>query len=226
MDGNGRWAQKRGLPRTAGHKAGIERVREILMLGAAAGVKVMTFYAFSSENWSRPAAEVNTLMQFFALYLKKEIPRLNKNNIRFIVIGSRERLPSSVIRSVLQAQEQTSRNTGTTMVLAINYGGRQEIVEAVRRIAGDAVQGLLPVGSIDADTFSRYLYTAGIPDPDFMIRTSGEQRISNFLLWQLSYSELYFPQVCWPDFSKAEWEAALAEYSRRCRRYGGLKKKR
>jgi undecaprenyl diphosphate synthase len=226
MDGNGRWAQQRRKPRTAGHRAGIERVREILSAAIASGVEVLTLYAFSSENWSRPAAEVNTLMQFFAMYLKKEVPRLNRNNIRFLVIGRQDKLPAAVVRSIELAQEQTRENDGLTFVLAINYGSRQEIVDAARKVARDIGAGVLDAQALDPETFSGYLYTAGLPDPDLLIRTSGEQRISNFLLWQISYSELYFPQVLWPDFSKAEFAAALAEYARRTRRFGGITTKK
>jgi len=221
MDGNGRWAKGRGLPKLAGHVAGAKTVEEITGAAQRIGVKVLTLYAFSTENWKRPKEEVGGLFKLLEERVDITLPKLQKNNIRLSVIGDIEKLPESTRNAVRKAIEATSRNTGMILVVALNYGGRQEIVEAVRRIAEDVRSGKLGIENIDEETFSDFLYTKGLPDPDLLIRTSGEMRISNFLLWQLSYAEIYVTKKMWPDFKKMDFEKAIAEYQRRQRRFGG-----
>jgi undecaprenyl diphosphate synthase len=222
MDGNGRWAKKRGLLRVMGHRAGIKTVREIVTACAEMHIEILTLYAFSAENWKRPADEVGTLMKFLDEYLRKELPELMENNIRFGVIGRTEMLPDFVQKRLAQVVEATSRNTGLRLVLALNYGGRAEVVDAAKKIASDVASGRCDVELIDEELFSNYLYTKGLPDPDLVIRTSGEMRLSNFLLWQSSYSEIYVTPKLWPDFTAADLKAAIEEFQKRERRFGGV----
>ena len=222
MDGNGRWAKMKGLPRTAGHKQGVERVKEIVNSCADLGVKVVTFFAFSSENWNRPKREVGMLMRYLNNFLDSEIKKLDRNNIRFLAIGRAEPVPEYLQKKISEAKEKTKRNTGLTVVLALNYGARQEIVDAVKKFSQAVIRGEADINSLDVEGFGKYLYTAGLPDPDLLIRPSGELRISNFLLWQLSYAELYFPNKFWPDFHRKELEEAIEEYQKRERRFGGI----
>jgi undecaprenyl diphosphate synthase len=216
MDGNGRWARKRGLPRVAGHRSGINAVREVVEGSAELGISVLTLYAFSVENWKRPAAEVRTLMMLLKEYLNREIDNLHRNNIRFRVIGRIEGLDVSVRHELDKAIARTQTNTGMIFVVALNYGGRAEIVDAVNRLIA-AKQA--PVTEADV---SRNLYTAGLPDPDLLIRTSGELRVSNFLLWQIAYAEMYVTDTLWPDFNKKDLYEAIISFQKRERRYGGL----
>jgi len=220
MDGNGRWAEARGLPRIAGHKRGAEAVRRTLEAAAQMGVSYLTLFGFSSENWNRPEGEVGDLMGLLRLYLQSEIDALNDNGVRLRVIGDRSRFDRDIVRLIDRAEAETAGNSRITLVLALSYGGRQEIVEAARHLAREAAAGAVDPESIDETTFADSLETAGIPDPDLLIRTSGEQRISNFLLWQLAYTELVFTDVQWPDFCEAELAAAIDTFNRRERRYG------
>ncbi|MCK9604736.1 MAG: isoprenyl transferase [Candidatus Omnitrophica bacterium] len=222
MDGNGRWAKARGLPRTAGHNEGAKRVKEIVRVAAELGIEVLTLFAFSAENWSRPKKEIDALMRYLNDFLEREISQLHKNNIKFKAIGSNEPLPEYLQVKIKEAQEKTKNNKGMVLVLALNYGGRQEIVDAVEGFARAVADGKAKIGSLDAEGFSKYLYTSGLADPDLLIRTSGQMRISNFLLWQLSYTELYFPEVYWPDFKRGDLEEAIEEYQKRERRFGGV----
>jgi undecaprenyl diphosphate synthase len=222
MDGNGRWAKERGLARTAGHKAGFKRIGEIIEAAAKLGIKAVTFFAFSTENWSRPKQEVEMLMRHLKDTLEKQVKELKKNNVRLIVIGQDEPLPKELQAKIKKAEEATKNNTALTVVLALNYGARQEIADAAKKFARDVLTGETKIDALDADAFGRYLYTAGLAEPDLLIRTSGEMRLSNFLLWQLSYAELYFPKVYWPDFSARQLEKAIMVYQKRERRYGGI----
>ena len=218
MDGNGRWAKKRGLPRSAGHRAGVERVRTIIQVSSDIGIRYLTLFAFSTENWKRPTDEVDTLMSLLVEYLVKELPELHAKNARIRTLGDIPALPEELQKEIARAVETTKDNTGLTVNMAINYGARQELVEAVRRALAD---GLRPE-DVDEEWISSALYTAGEPDPDLMIRTSGEARISNFMLYQLAYSEIYLTDTYWPDFDEAEYAKALADYAGRSRRFGGL----
>lgn len=222
MDGNGRWAKERGLSRTFGHREGVKRVKEIVKTAAELGVKVITFFAFSAENWSRPKQEISVLMRYLNDFLDREIKEMHKRNIRFLVIGRAHPLPVQVYKKIKEAQRLTKDNTGLTVVLALNYGSRQEIVDATKGIARAVVMGKLDIDDLDEDVFEDYLYTAGLPDPDLLIRTSAELRISNFLLWQLSYAEFYFPDKFWPDFKSADLIDAIKVYQLRERRFGGI----
>jgi undecaprenyl diphosphate synthase len=222
MDGNGRWAREKGLPRTAGHREGINRVREITKYAHELGVEVVTFFAFSSENWSRPKAEINLLMRYLNNFLDKEVRELDKNNVRVKFIGRDDPIPAPLQKKMREAELKTKDNHGIIMVLALNYGGRQEIIDAFRKFISAVDKGEETIKSIDEKILSRYLYTAGLPDPDLLIRTSGENRISNFLLWQLSYAELYFPAKYWPDFKTSDLEEAIEIYQKRERRFGGI----
>ncbi|MBU4251414.1 MAG: isoprenyl transferase [Candidatus Omnitrophica bacterium] len=222
MDGNGRWAKERGLPRTAGHRQGAQRVKEIIRGAGSLGIRIVTFFAFSTENWSRPKSEVNFLMRYLDNFLGQEIKVLHKNNMRFTVIGRDDPLPKYLQARINKAQGKTRENTGLRVVLALNYGGRQEIVDAAKKFTRDVLEERVDLESLDAEEFSRYLYTADIPDPDLLIRTSNEMRISNFLLWQLSYSEFYFSGKCWPDFGIEQLKEAIKEYQKRDRRFGGI----
>ena len=222
MDGNGRWAKERGLPRVEGHRNGVESVRAIVRSCGEVGIKYLTLYAFSVENWNRPKDEVDTLMKYLARFLKNEIGELNKSNVRLEVIGQIYRLPEFVQEQLKKTQAALAKNNGLTLILALSYGGRQEIVEGVRAIATKAKAGKLEPAEITEQVISQHLYTHQYPDPDLLIRTSGEQRVSNFLLWQISYAEFVITPTLWPDFRKAEFFAALEEYTRRHRRFGGV----
>ncbi|MDP2927781.1 MAG: isoprenyl transferase [Candidatus Omnitrophota bacterium] len=222
MDGNGRWAKERGLARTAGHRQGVQRIKEIIRGASNLGIQIVTFFAFSTENWSRPKGEVNVLMRYLDNFLGQEIKVLHKNNMRFTVIGRGDPIPKYLQAKIKKAQEKTKGNTGLRVVLALNYGGRQEIVDAAKRFAQDVLDEKADLESLDAQGFNRYFYTADIVDPDLLIRTSNEMRISNFLLWQLSYSELYFSGKYWPDFGVEELKEAIKEYQKRERRFGGV----
>jgi len=220
MDGNGRWANARGKPRSAGHRAGAEAVRRTVEAAAEMGVKYLTLFSFSSENWRRPATEVADLMGLLRLYLRKEVARLSEKGVRFVVIGDRTRLAADIVDTIEEAERTTADNTRLTLVLALSYGGRDEITRAARTLAEDVAAGRLAPADIDDRTFERALFTSGIPDPDLLIRTSGEQRISNFLLWQLAYAEFLFLDKHWPDFGADDLAAAIKEFGRRERRYG------
>lgn len=222
MDGNGRWAQEKGLPRVAGHRTGVKRVKEIVKAAQELGIKVVTFFAFSTENWARPKKEIDMLMFFLNNFLDNEIKDLNRNNIRFVTIGEDDPIPKNIQVKIAEAENKTKSNGGLVMVLALNYGGRREIVEAVKKVADSVKRGKLNINDLDEANLGGYLYTAGLPDPDLLIRTSGEMRISNFLLWQLSYAELYFTKEYWPNFGKAEFEKALEEYQGRERKFGRI----
>lgn len=222
MDGNGRWAKLRNLPRVEGHRHGVESVRAVVKAAGELGIKYLTLYAFSVENWNRPQDEVDTLMKYLAKYLKTEADELQKNNVKLDVIGQIYRLPEFVQTQLKKTMAALSKNNGLTLILALSYGGRTEIVDAVRKIATKVKQGLIEPEEINAQVFAQHLYTANYPDPDLLIRTSGELRISNFLLWQISYTELVVTPTLWPDFRKADFYAALEEYARRHRRFGGL----
>ncbi len=222
MDGNGRWATARGLTRTEGHRKGAEAARHAVEAAGELGIKYITLFAFSSENWNRPADEVNDLMNLLRYYLKKETAELHKNGARIRVIGDRTALPHDIVKLIENAENLTRDNTKITVVLALNYGGRQDIVSAAKDLAKQVKAGEADLSQIDENSFSGYLMTGDIPDPDLMIRTSGESRISNFLLWQMAYAELYFTDTLWPDFSKKDLEQAVAYFAGRDRRYGGL----
>lgn len=223
MDGNGRWAKKRFLPRTAGHKAGVETVRTVITECKRLGIKHVTLYTFSTENWKRPALEVETLMTLLQSYLKKEVAELNRNNVKLTAIGDIEKLPKSCLEELKKAIELTKNNDGPNLNLALNYGGRYDITNAVKQISRDIENHKLNSESITEETIKNYLSTKSIPDPDLVIRTSGEQRLSNFLLWELAYAELYFTDVFWPDFDEKELQKAIYAYQNRDRRFGGLK---
>jgi len=220
MDGNGRWANARGLPRTLGHRQGAEAVRRCVAGALEIGIPFLTLFGFSSENWRRSSSEVQDLMGLLRRYLQSEIAEFHKNGIRLRVIGDRGRLPPDIVRLIADAEQRTSENEALDLVMAISYGGRQEIASAARQLAAAVAAGDLSPEDIDEDSFAACLLTAGIPDPDLVIRTSGEQRLSNFLLWQAAYSELIFVDKLWPDFEKSDLEAAVAEFRRRERRYG------
>jgi undecaprenyl diphosphate synthase len=222
MDGNGRWARERHLPRVEGHRSGVESVRAVVRACGEVGVKYLTLYAFSVENWNRPKDEVDTLMKYLARFLKNEIGELNRNNVRLETIGQIYRLPEFVQEQLRKTQAALTKNNGLTLVLALSYGGRQEIVEGVRAIAAKVKSGRLDAADITDKVVSEHLYTRHFPDPDLLIRTSGEMRVSNFLLWQISYAELVVTPTLWPDFRKPEFFAALEEYARRHRRFGGV----
>jgi undecaprenyl diphosphate synthase len=222
MDGNGRWAQARRMPRVEGHRAGIRSVRKTIETSARLGLEVITLYAFSTENWKRPRHEVLTLMGLLKEYLKRELETLRSNNLRFRPIGRLEQLDPSVQRELQRAVDGTAHCTGTLVQIALNYSGRQELTDVVRAAVSDSKTGALDEGSVDEDWIGAHLTTAGVPDPDLLIRTSGEQRISNFLLWQLAYAEIYFCPSLWPDFATFDLLSAILEYQRRERRFGGL----
>ena len=228
MDGNGRWAQRRHLLRVAGHRAGVESARIVIETCARLHIPALTLYAFSMENWRRPKAEIDFLMRLLRQYLRKELPVLHRNNIRLQIIGRIEQLPEEVQEDVAKGVALTAQNSGTILTVALNYGGRAELVDAFNaildRFRKKAVNGNGGATSfrVDEETIAENLYTAGLPDPDLLIRTSGEMRISNFLLWQIAYAEIYVTETLWPDFRRAELYAALADYQKRERRYGGL----
>jgi undecaprenyl diphosphate synthase len=218
MDGNGRWAAQRHLPRVEGHRAGIESVRDVVESSARLGIRVLTLYAFSVENWKRPPSEVSTLMMLLKRYLRAELNTLLRNDIRFRVIGRVEDLAPDIQRELRDAEAKTATNRGMIFNIALNYGGRAEIVEAVKRLLAER----RPPDDVDERTFSDYLYTAGQPDPDLLIRTSGEMRVSNFLLWQIAYAEIWVTDTLWPDFRKRHLFDAILAYQKRDRRYGGI----
>jgi undecaprenyl diphosphate synthase len=220
MDGNGRWAQARGLPRIAGHRHGAEAARRAVTGAAELGVPYLTLFGFSSENWRRPSGEIQDLMGLLRHYLRGEIAELHRNGVRLRVIGELDRLDPDILEMIERAEAMTRDNARITVTIALSYGGRAEIVAAVRAIAQRVQSGSLAAAAIDEDCFARYLFTAGLPDPDLLIRTSGEQRISNFLLWQSAYSEFVFTKTLWPDFSKRDLEEAIDEFCGRDRRYG------
>ena len=222
MDGNGRWAKKRNLPRFMGHKEGAVSVREITTECAKAGIKYLTLYAFSTENWKRPKTEVTFLMTLLQEFLEREIKTLMKNSIRFKVIGEISGLPQKISVKIKETEKMTAKNKKLTMILALNYGSRNEITTAVKKIAEGCISGKIKTSKISEKTISDLLYTNGIPDPDLLIRTSGEMRVSNFLLWQIAYSEIYVTDVLWPDFRKKDLLKALDSYSKRDRRFGGV----
>jgi len=223
MDGNGRWARKRHLPRIAGHRAGIRAVREVVEACARLGVPCLTLYAFSVENWKRPRTEVKLLMGLLREFLKKELDEMNRNNIRFGAIGRIDSLPKGVQHDLRDTVEKTQGNTGLRLTLALNYGGRAEMIDAVRSLASQlSGKGALDPEAITEQSFSQHLYTRDLPDPDLLIRTSGEMRLSNFLLWQVAYSEIWVTDVLWPDFKEKELFQAVIDFQRRERRYGGL----
>ena len=222
MDGNGRWAKTRHLPRVEGHRNGVESVRAIVRACGEVGVKYLTLYAFSVENWNRPKDEVDTLMKYLARFLKNEIGELNRSNVRLDVIGQIYRLPEFVQEQLAKTRAALERNTGLTLVLALSYGARVEIVEAVRSIAAKVKQGDIDPAEITEQVISQHLYTRHLHDPDLLIRTSGEMRLSNFLLWQISYTELVVTPTLWPDFRKPHLCEAIEEYARRHRRFGGV----
>ena len=218
MDGNGRWAKRRGLPRLAGHRAGVKIIRDVVGGFAERGVEVLTLYAFSSENWTRPDAEVRGLLDLLAQAVPREVPYFHERNIRLMNIGREDRLSPGLRDKLVRARERTAGNTGLTLVVALDYGSRSELVRAARRLVAS---GASPE-DVTEEAIARELYTGGLPDPDLIIRTSGEMRLSNFLLWQAAYAEIYTTQACWPDFDESELDRALADYASRQRRYGGL----
>src|SRR5271165_3133873 len=220
MDGNGRWAKQRHLPRVEGHRMGAESVRAVIRASGEIGIKQLTLYAFSVENWNRPKDEVDTLMQYLAKFLKNEIPELTKNNVRLDAIGQIYRLPEFVQEQLKKTKAALAKNNGLTLILALSYGARTEIIEAVRDIAQKIKDGQLEPAEINEQAVSQHLYTRHYPDPDLLIRTSGEMRVSNFMLWQISYAELVVTPTLWPDFRKAQFFEALEEYTRRHRRFG------
>ena len=222
MDGNGRWAERRHLPRVAGHRAGVKAAREVIETCSRLNVPCLTLYAFSLENWRRPQAEVDFLMRLLREYLKRELPEIHKNNIRLLVIGRSGQLPEGVRKDIQDAMQLTARNTGMKLVVALNYGGRAELVDAFNTMLDHVRANGLSAFRADEQTISEHLYTAGLPDPDLLIRTSGEMRVSNFLLWQIAYAEIYVTETLWPDFSRARLLEALVDYQQRERRYGGL----
>jgi undecaprenyl diphosphate synthase len=220
MDGNGRWAQSRGLPRIAGHRRGAEAVRRTLSAASELGIPYLTLFGFSSENWKRPLHEVDDLMGLLRHYLGGEIAELHRNSVRLRVIGEIGRLSPDIVTLIDNAQALTRDNSGVNLTIALSYGGRAEIAAAVRAIAAEVKAGQMPLNAVDEDLIARHLFTADLPDPDLLIRTSGEQRISNFLLWQCAYAELVFTKTLWPDFGRDDLEQAIADYSCRERRYG------
>ncbi len=224
MDGNGRWAKKRMLPRVAGHRIGLESAIKIVRVASNLGVQVLTLYAFSAENWRRPPEEVGELMKLLVEYLRRELLDMQKNNVRFQAIGRISGLPGWVQEEIRWSTDQTKDNTGLLLNVALNYGSRLEIIDAVKGIVSDAQDNKIDIDNLDEETFSDYLYTKDVPDPDMLIRTSGEMRISNFLLWQLAYSELFIVPTLWPDFREKELLQAVIEYQKRERRFGTIGK--
>jgi undecaprenyl diphosphate synthase len=223
MDGNGRWASERGLPRTAGHRQGIEAVRRAVKAAGDLGIQYLTIYSFSTENWSRPKTEVTFLLDLLRRFIRQDVAELHGNGVRIKVIGLREHLEPSLVKLLEDAENLTRDNEGLTLQVAFNYGSRQEIALAAARLASDVQAGKLAAEAISPDLFENYLDTAGIPDPDLLIRTGGEERISNFLLWQCAYAEFVFLSEYWPDFNETSLQRAIAEYHERERRFGGLK---
>lgn len=224
MDGNGRWAQKRGLPRTEGHRQGVEALRDIIKISSQLGIKYLTLYAFSTENWKRPKSEIEAIMSLLVEYIETELEELDRNKVKIVVLGDTSALSKTVQNAISKAVNQTADNKSLQLNIALNYGGRAEIVRGVKRIVQDVVNNKLLIDDIDEEVFSKYLYTANMPDPDLLIRTGGEQRISNFLLYQIAYSELWFSnsRVYWPDFNARIYLKSIQDYQRRQRRYGGI----
>lgn len=223
LDGNGRWAKKRGLPRTMGHKEGCVTVEKTVEIAARMGIEYLTVYGFSTENWKRSSEEVGALMQLFRYYMVRLLKIASANNVRVKMIGDRNRFDKDIIEGINRLERETKDNTGLTFVIAVNYGGRDEITRAVRRMAQDCASGILKADAITEETVSSYLDTAQMPDPDLLIRTSGEIRLSNYLLWQLAYTEIFVTDCLWPDFNKEELERAILAYNKRERRFGGVK---
>jgi undecaprenyl diphosphate synthase len=222
MDGNGRWAKKRMMPRSLGHRAGVEALRGVITMSSDIGIEVLTLYAFSTENWARPQDEVGVLMDLLVEFLNKEIAELHENEVNIRFMGDVDKFPERCREAIKNAIALTGQNKGLKVNIALNYGGRHEIVRAVKSIVAQVEKGTIDKDKIDESTISDFLYTANLPDPDLLIRTSGEMRLSNFMLYQSSYSELYIPDTLWPDFDEAEYEKALIEYSKRKRRYGKI----
>jgi undecaprenyl diphosphate synthase len=222
MDGNGRWAKARLLPRVMGHRAGVAAVRATVRAASELGIEVLTLYGFSSENWKRPRTEVNDLMGLLRLYIHDDLEELHASGVEIRIIGAKTHLEGDIIKLIEHAQDRTRGNTKLKLIIAFNYGGQDEIVEAARRIAEDVAAGKTTPEAVNRELFTSYLATAGIPDPDLVIRTSGERRLSNFLIWQTAYSEFVFIDTLWPDFTKAHLAAAVAEFQGRDRRFGGL----
>lgn len=222
MDGNGRWANKRGLPRIMGHRAGVKTVERITKACNELGIRALTLYAFSTENWKRPKEEVDALMNMLNEYLRKNLDELKKHNVQLRTIGKIDQLPEFVKHQLKKTIQETKQNKGPILTLALNYGSRDEIIQATKKIAGKVKKGSLDIKDINEKTFSEFLYTKDLPDPDLLIRTSGENRISNFLLWQLSYAELYVTDKLWPDFERQDLERAIEDFQTRQRRFGGL----
>jgi len=224
MDGNGRWAKKRGLPRIAGHWAGAEVLRDIVKFSAEIEVKVLSIFAFSSENWKRPFDEVNSILNLLLYYFKKEVNNLHNNNVKIKISGEWQHLPHKIADEIQRDIELTKHNTGLILNIVLNYGSRKEIVRACRELCNEVKNGKINMEEIDEKLFEKYLYTAGLPDPDLLIRPSGELRISNFLLWQIAYAELWFTDKYWPEFCREDLFNAILDYQKRERRFGGLKK--
>ena len=223
MDGNGRWAAERGLPRSEGHRRGVDALRRTVRAVGEMGIRILTIFSFSAENWSRPPAEISDLMGLLRRFIRNDLAELHQNNVRVRIIGERDGLEPDILRLLEEAEDLTRANDGLLLVVAFNYGGRQEIARAAQRIAALVIAGALRPGDITADVIGSHLDAPDLPDPDLLIRTSGEQRLSNFLLWQSAYSELVFVPTYWPDFDRTTLEKAIAEYRRRERRFGGLK---
>ncbi|MFA5362300.1 MAG: isoprenyl transferase [Candidatus Omnitrophota bacterium] len=222
MDGNGRWAAERGFMRAEGHRQGVKRAEEIIQAADDLGIQVLTLFAFSNENWTRPGAEVAILMKLFNNFLERQVNRLIENNIRVRFIGGTGRLSGGILSKMRALETKTAHNTGLILILAVNYGARQEIMDAARRFAASVREGSIGIEDLDERMFSGYLYTAELPDPDILIRTSGEMRLSNFLLWQLSYAEFYFYDKYWPEFKKEDLARVLRDFQKRQRRFGGI----
>jgi undecaprenyl diphosphate synthase len=223
MDGNGRWARKKGLPRVEGHRKGVEVIREIIKAADGLGVKFLTLYAFSTENWKRPKREVFALMRLMKYYLRSETNKLNEKNIKIRAIGDISGIPAASSRELAESIKKTSGNSGMTLTLAINYGGRTEIIDGIKKAFKDSAEGKINPENITQEDFEKYLYTAGLPDPDLLIRTGNEMRISNFLLWQIAYTELWVTPLFWPEFTKGDFFNAVLDYQKRKRRFGGIK---
>jgi len=224
MDGNGRWAKNKGLPRIAGHWAGAEALRDIISTCCKLNIQVLSVFAFSSENWKRPVQEVNAIMNLLLYYLKKEVDSLHKNNVRINVSGDWEELPQRIVEQIKKSLQQTQTNTGLVLNIVLNYGSRKEILTACKKLCKDVLDEKINIDNINESIFEDYLYTRNLPDPDLLIRPSGELRISNFLLWQIAYTELWFTKVYWPEFKSEDLLQAIYDFQKRERRYGGLKK--
>lgn len=222
MDGNGRWARKRGLPRVAGHKAGVKAIKEVTRLADKLNIKILTLYAFSTENWKRPESEVKFLMDLPQEFLLRDIDELIEKNVQIKVMGFNDKVPEHTLKAIKEAEARTKNNTGLILNFALNYGGREEIITATKAIANDIIEGKLDKNNIDEEIISQYLLTKEFPDPDLLIRTSGEQRISNFLLWQLAYAEFWFTSIYWPEFDQDSFLHAIYDYQQRSRRFGAL----